>query len=306
MCLGSTTKFLMSFLTQNASFSSKFRSLFSVIRHNHSVLFMKLYMLLTKGPIKVQIFRLSSAKVNQIPSVIFQTTIQRFFKYCIILLCHATKLLYNSLAQTLYLVYWRITPLYFFSSNIINFSPKDPIKVQILRLSSVGSKFAKSLISFSKVSSSSNFASFFSVIIHNSSVPFWLKHNLLLIKVAHQSENFQFSKWDLPMLALKFTKFLMPFLEPTVSLFFKLCINLHCHETELFRTFSFKTLYALNKRIPSKCKFSGFWLLARILTNFLMSFFKTLHHSLVSWHIIPVKFSSWNIVCFEQKESIKV
>ena len=49
MCLGSTTKFLMSFFTQNASFSSKFRSLFSVIRHNHSVLFMKLYMLLTKG-----------------------------------------------------------------------------------------------------------------------------------------------------------------------------------------------------------------------------------------------------------------
>ena len=49
MCLGSTTKFLMSFFIQNASFSSKFRSLFSVIRHNHSVLFMKLYMLLTKG-----------------------------------------------------------------------------------------------------------------------------------------------------------------------------------------------------------------------------------------------------------------
>ena len=35
-----------------------------------------------------------------------------------------------------------------------------------------------------------------------------------------------------------------------------------------------KTLYALDKRSPSKYKFPSFWLLAWKLTNFLMSFFK--------------------------------
>ena len=43
------TKFEMSFFKQKASFSSKFRSLFIVMRHNSSVLFqLKFYMLLTK------------------------------------------------------------------------------------------------------------------------------------------------------------------------------------------------------------------------------------------------------------------
>ena len=59
---------------------------------------------------------------------------------------------------------WK-TPPHFCSSNIIYFGQKEPIKVQILRLSSVGSKFGKFLMSFFKaqVSSSSNLASFFSV-----------------------------------------------------------------------------------------------------------------------------------------------
>ena len=34
--------------------------------------------------------------------------------------------------------------------------------------------------------------------------------------------------------------------------------------------------------------------------------FKFLHHPPVSWHIIPMKFSSWNTICFGQKETIKV
>ena len=31
-----------------------------------------------------------------------------------------------------------------------------------------------------------------------------------------------------------------------------------------------------------------------------------MHHPSVSWHIFPLKFSSWNIICFGQKEPIKV
>ena len=68
-----------------------FGSLLSVMRQNSSVLFhLKLYMLQTNEPIKVQIFRLETArmKINQIPYVIFQTTSQFFFKYFITLQCH--------------------------------------------------------------------------------------------------------------------------------------------------------------------------------------------------------------------------
>ena len=31
-----------------------------------------------------------------------------------------------------------------------------------------------------------------------------------------------------------------------------------------------------------------------------------MHHPSVSWHIIPLKFYSWNITCFWQKQPIKV
>ena len=65
--------------------------------------------------------------------------------------------------------------------------------MQILRLSSFVSKFSKFLMSFFKaqISSSSNIASLFSVMKHNSSVLFWLKHNILSTKVVHQSAHFQ-------------------------------------------------------------------------------------------------------------------
>ena len=62
-------KLLMSFLEPRISFSSNFASLFSVMRHNFSVLFhQKFQMLWTKNPIKFQIFRPSTAcmKINQI------------------------------------------------------------------------------------------------------------------------------------------------------------------------------------------------------------------------------------------------
>ena len=56
--------------------------------------------------------------------------------------------------------------------------------------------------------------------------------------------------------------------------FFKLCITLQCHETWLFCIFSSKSLYALDKMIQSRCKFSDFQLLTWKLIKFLMSFLK--------------------------------
>ena len=66
--------------------------------------------------------------------------------------------------------------------------------------------------------------------------------------------------------------------------FFKLCI----------------TLSALDKRNPSECRFSDFWLLAWKLTKFLMSYFAS--RFIV---IIPMKFSSWNIICLDKKSPSK-
>ena len=67
-------------------------------------------------------------------------------------------------------------------------------------------------------------------------------------------------------------------------------------------------MYALGKRIRSKCKFSDFRLLAWKLTKFLMSFFKPqvsfpLHFAKpfsVMTHN-SLKFSNWNIICFAQE-----
>ena len=69
-------------------------SLFSAMRHNFSVLFhLEIYILYTKGAIKVQIFRLSTAtplKFNQIPYVILQAASQFSFTFCNTLQCHDT------------------------------------------------------------------------------------------------------------------------------------------------------------------------------------------------------------------------
>ena len=56
---------------------------------------------------------------------------------------------------------------------------------------SIESKFAKFLMSSFKaqVSSSSNFASFFTVMTHNSFVIFWLKYNILSTKISDRSAN---------------------------------------------------------------------------------------------------------------------
>ena len=89
-----------------------------------------------------------------------------------------------------YSVSWKITPLYFFRSNVIYFARKGPIKVQIFETWVLWSKFTK-FLSFLKqqVGFPSNFASLFSVTRHNSSVYFWLKFYILPTKGAYQSIN---------------------------------------------------------------------------------------------------------------------
>ena len=86
-----------------------------------------------------------------------------------------------------------ITPLYFFSSSVIYSRQKEPIKVQIFEIWVLGSKFVKFSVSILKplVNSSSNFASFFNVMTHSSSVNFKFIRFLHSIKWSHQSPNFE-------------------------------------------------------------------------------------------------------------------
>ena len=95
--------------------------------------------------------------------------------------------------QTLHhsLVPWNITLLYCFYLNL--YLKKDPINVQIFRLSTVHMKINKLFMSFfePQVSFTLNFASPFSVMTHNSSEIFWLKHYSFGQKRAYQYTIFQ-------------------------------------------------------------------------------------------------------------------
>ena len=149
------TKFLMSFLERRVNFFSNFASLFSVMRHSSSLLFH----LNQFGKMPVKILQNSSCYFWKRRSVVLQVLHQ----------------------------FWvpsNMTPQYFFSSSIIYFRQKQPIRA-------LRSKFVKFLMSVLnwQVNSSSNFASFFIIMTHNSSVNFKLIHFLHWIKGSNQSPN---------------------------------------------------------------------------------------------------------------------
>ena len=169
----------------------------------------------------------------------------------------------------------------------------------MLRISCVESKFNKFLMSFYKV----NFASFCSFMTHNSSVLSWLKRNILSIKIAHQSADFQTFyclRWNSP--------------------------NPSCHvwnQLSVFRqtlyhssvTWDITLLYffiwkftCFGQKEPIKVQISRFQLVAWNLIKFFMSILKrqvSLSLTFESPSQNPMTFFSWNI-CFGQKEPIKV
>ena len=120
--LGSNfVKFLMSFLKAQVSFPSNIAWIFSAIKQNSAILFLvqRLCTLFKRNPLKCKFFGFWSARVKicEIPHVIFESASQFFFKYCINIQCHQAKLPYT-----------------FFSSKIIYFVQKNPIKVQIFEI----------------------------------------------------------------------------------------------------------------------------------------------------------------------------
>ena len=84
-------------------------------------------------------------------------------------------------------VSWKISPLYFFSSNNTYFTQKEHIKVKYFETFECSEQnLSNSLCQFWN-----KFASFFIFMTHNYSVNFKPIHFLLGIKVSHQSPTFE-------------------------------------------------------------------------------------------------------------------
>ena len=90
-------------------------------------------------------------------------------------------------------VSWKITSLYFFSSNNIYFAKKEHIKMKVFETFKGSGQNSSNSLSILKwqVNFSSNFASFFTVMTHNSSVDFKLILFLLWITGSHQYADFE-------------------------------------------------------------------------------------------------------------------
>ena len=122
---------------------------------------------------------------------------------------------------------WKITPLYFCSSNIYTLATRSQLKHRFFSFQVLGSKFVKFLkkVLKWKVNSSSIFVSFFTVMTHNSSVKLKLKHFLLWTKESLQSSNF-----DTSSALVKICQIPHVIFQATSQFFFKFCITLQCHE----------------------------------------------------------------------------
>ena len=107
----------MSILKRQVSSSSMFVSFFIVMTHNFSVIFKRIYFLLwTKGSHQSSNFDTFECSGENLPnsSCHFPSNKSVFL-----------QILHHSSMS------WKITPLYFFSSNNIYFAQKEPIKVKI-------------------------------------------------------------------------------------------------------------------------------------------------------------------------------
>ena len=117
LSLWELAKFLMSVLKRQVSFHSDFASFFIAMTH-HSSSNLKVihFLLLIKGSHQSPNFETFEWPVENLPNS----------------LCHFP----NHRSDFLQILHhspvpWKITPLYFFRSNVIYFARKEPIKVQI-------------------------------------------------------------------------------------------------------------------------------------------------------------------------------
>ena len=88
---------------------------------------------------------------------------------------------------------------------------------------------------------------------HNPSVLFHLKLYMLWRKWAHQSQNLKLTTARIKIYQIPYFIF-----QTTSQFFFKYCITLHCHDTQLLCNFLAQTLYTLNKKVSQSASFENF------------------------------------------------
>ena len=160
-----------------------------------------------------------------------------------------------------------------------------------------------------QVDSSSNFASFFIVMIKNSPVNFKLIHFLLWIKRSLQSSNFKSFEHSLVKIC-----WISPVLFESTSQFScKCCINIQYNQAKLTYTF-FRSniIYSVQKK-PIKVQiFEIFECSGQHSSNSSCQFWtdksvllQILHHLSLPRHITPLKFMNSYIFNFREKYAIK-
>ena len=113
--------------------------------------------------------------------------------------CVKTHQMTYVIFETIYNSFFTIQFLcIFFAQTLHTFYKSSPSKCKFSDFPLLRLKFTKFLMSLfkQKVSFSSKFGFFFSVMRDSSSVIFQLKLYMLLTKVAHQSANFQTCHWS--------------------------------------------------------------------------------------------------------------
>ena len=152
-----------------------------VILHNRTPLYRfssNITYFLQKQPMKVQIFRFSTAQVkfHQISHVVFQIKSQFFFKVWVFL---------HSLEKKFFCI--------FLGDTLHSINKSSTSKCKFSELLLLALKLTKFLMSFLKpqISFFSNFSSLLSVMRHNSSVCFHLNLCMLWTKGSDQNANFQ-------------------------------------------------------------------------------------------------------------------
>ena len=159
-----------------------------------------------------------------------------------------------------------------------------------------------------QVNFSSNFASLFIVMTHNSPANFHLIYFLLWIKGSHQSPNFETSECSGESLPNSSRHFLnrksvfhqilhdFSVSQKTTHLYFFRSNIIYFERKGPIKMQIFETFECSGQNSPTSCHF---W-------NNKSGFIQILHHSSVSWDLTPLYFFSWNLIYFQQKEPIKV
>ena len=155
-----------------------------------------------------------------------------------------------------------------------------------------------------------NFTLSFSVMTHNCSEVFSLKHYILWTKGAHQStilQTFQYSDESSPNFSCHFWNHRITVYSNFVSLFSVMKDN-----SSVFFWLKPCTLWTKRAHQSKIFRVLSGWV-TKLLTKFLLSylkskisFFETLHHPSVSWEITLLYIFSWNFISFGKKEPIKV